>query len=84
MTQPIGHLPVSTWRISQGNRCDFCLGFIDEGFPYLEDDYAEECQDYCIPCAVKSNRNLVSNQVKVIQEDWVCPECYANVRCDCE
>ena len=21
---------------------------------------------------------------KHIEEDWVCPECYANVRCDCE
>ena len=84
MNKPIGHLPVSTWRIAENaNRC-VCGSTIERGFPYLEDDYAEECHSFCVPCAVKSNRNLVSNQVKVIEEDWVCPECYANVRCDCE
>ena len=62
MSKPIGNFPVSTWRISQGNRCDFCNGSIDKGFPYLEDDWYEECQNYCIPCAIKSNRNLTKEE----------------------
>ena len=59
--RPIGYLPVSTWRIAKPiARCDICCSFIEEGFPYLEDDWAEECQDFCIPCAVKYNRNFTT------------------------
>jgi len=66
----IGFLPVSTWRISQGNVCSFCNGSIDKGYPYLEEDYYEECQNYCITCAVKYDRNLTQDSLffKIHQE----------------
>jgi len=61
--KPLGHLPVSTWRIAAPiARCDICCSFIDEGFPYLEDDWAEECQNFCIPCAIKYDKNLKNNE----------------------
>ena len=90
MNKPVGHLPVSTWRIAENaNRC-VCGQTIEKGFPYLEDDYAEECQSFCVPCAVKDNRNLNApeppeppEKKKPIEMDWVCPECFSNVRCDC-
>ena len=65
MRKPIGHLPVSTWRISEGNICCQCNSIIQKGFPYVEDDWYETCQNYCAPCAIRDNRNLVNDHEEV-------------------
>jgi len=61
MNKPIiGSTPVNTWLISNGNICKGCNSIIKKGFPYLEEDYVDECHNYCLPCAVKFDRKLTS------------------------
>jgi len=38
----------------------------------------------CGPCIVSPNPILHIPRLKAVEMDSVCPECFANVQCDCE
>ena len=57
----IGSLPVRNWRISEGFACTFCNAIIEKGFPYLEEDWYESVQNFCVHCAIDFKQPLVNN-----------------------